>query len=745
MSAKVNMIEMFQVINSEHSDPHNILGMHVIEKEGVCIRMFIPQAKSIKITDIGSEKVYDMEKIHVDGFFDLLIPDKTEAFDYEFTAKDYYGNVWTAKDSYSFSPVISDFDMHLFNNGNHYEIFDKLGAHLMEIDGISGVNFAVWAPNAKRVSVIGDFNAWDGRRHTMRHRANSGVWEIFVPGVQMMDIYKFEIKAKNNDVFLKADPYANFAEVRPKTASIVYDINQYKWNDKKWMSERDKLPHDRPINIYEVHLGSWRHNPDEASRSLTYLELAKELVEYVKEMGYTHIELMPVEEHPFDGSWGYQVTGYFAPTSRFGEPKEFMEFVDICHQNEIGVILDWVPAHFPKDAFALAKFDGTCLYEHSDPRKGEHPDWGTLIFNFGRNEVKNFLISNAIFWIEKYHIDGLRVDAVASMLYLDYGKKDGEWVPNKYGGNESEEAVEFIKHMNSVILGKNPGAMMIAEESTAWAGVSHDLQSGGLGFKYKWNMGWMNDFLRYISTDPIYRKHHHNDLTFSMIYAYTENFVLVLSHDEVVHGKGSMIRKMPGDLWQKFANLRLSYGFMYSHPGKKLMFMGSEFAQFDEWNEAKSLDWHLLEYDHHSTMHKFVKDLSHLYKKEKAFWINDSNKCGFEWINGGDWQACIVSFARHDTVNNETIIVICNFTPETYMNRRVGVPFAGEYAEILNSDNEIYGGSGVINSTPIKSDKEKWDGKENSILLKVPPLGVTILKLRNAIDKGKKKNLTKKS
>lgn len=739
---KANMIEMFQIINSEHADPHNILGQHIYEGEGTAVRVFIPQAKAVKIKDLTDGTVYEAERLHVDGFYELILEGKTAPFDYEVIARDYVGNEWATKDPYSFPLFITEFDMHLFNKGTHYEIFEKLGAHPMTMNGTAGVGFAVWAPNARRVSVVGDFNLWDGRRCPMRHRENSGIWELFIPAVQVNDIYKFEIKTQYNEIVLKTDPYGNFFELRPNTAAVVCDLNKYAWNDQAWMVERDTFAPNRPVSIYEVHLGSWRQVVEEGGRSLTYLELADQLIAYAKEMGYTHIELMPVEEHPFDGSWGYQVTGYYAPTSRFGTPDEFKQFVDRCHQNGIGVILDWVPAHFPKDAFALAKFDGTSLYEHSDPRKGEHPDWGTLIFNYGRNEVRNFLIANAIFWIDKYHIDGLRVDAVASMLYLDYGKKDGEWVANEYGGKENIEAVEFLKHMNSVILGKHPGALMIAEESTSWAGVSHDLQNDGLGFRYKWNMGWMNDFLRYMSKDPVHRKYHHNDLTFSMIYAYTERFILVLSHDEVVHGKGSMIGKMPGDMWQKFANLRLAYGFMFSHPGKKLMFMGSEFAQFSEWSEARSLDWHLLEYDSHKEMHAYVRDLNHLYQELPALWAKDFEDDGFEWINGGDWQASVISFARKAEKDEDTILAVCNFTPVTYEDRRVGVPFAGTYTEIFNSDDEKYGGAGVVNTEPLKAEKRDWDGKTYSIGFRMPPLGITIFKVKP--DPRKKPSAAKK-
>lgn len=733
MITTTSLNELFRIVNVEHGDPHHILGMHEVEKDDkkmIAVRAFIPQAKEITVVDINDiSKKYEMTKIHEDGFFEAIIYDRKEWFWYQFQIRDYVGNEWTTYDAYAFQPTVGDYDRYLFGAGTHYKIYEKLGAHLMTMDGVEGVSFAVWAPNAKSVSVIGNFNSWDERRNQMRVLGESGIWEIFVPGLKEFDQYKYQVKAQDNSVVNKSDPYGVYAEVRPATASIVYNINNYTWGDNDWLSYRSSEDmYNKPMNIYEVHLGSWMRVPEEGNRSLTYLEAADRLVAYVKEMGYTHIELMPVEEHPFDGSWGYQVTGYYAPTSRYGTPIEFKKFIDICHQNHIGVILDWVPAHFPKDAHGLAKFDGSALYEHADPRQGEHPDWGTLIFNYGRKEVSNFLIANAIYWIEEFHLDGLRVDAVASMLYLDYGKSGGQWVPNERGGRENLEAEEFLKHMNSVIIGKYPGVMMIAEESTAWAGVTRAADYGGLGFSLKWNMGWMNDFLVYVKKDPIYRKYHHGDLTFSMVYAYTENFILVLSHDEVVHGKGSMIDKMPGDLWQKFANLRAAYGFMYSHPGKKLLFMGGEFGQFAEWNEAKSLDWHLLDYDHHKNMKQYVKDLNHLYTNEPALWEMDFDPKGFEWIDCNDNEKSIVSFIRRGKDHEEELIIICNFTPQTYFDFRIGVPIAGTYKEIFSSDDEKYGGSGVINRVEIPSERIDWNGRQNSIPIKVAPLSISIYK-----------------
>ncbi len=726
--------ELHKILKAQHGDPHHILGLHEMKDENgkdfLALRVFIPQAKNITAVDAKDvSKKYELKRVHADGFFETTIKDRDKWFRYYLEIEDYEENKWSAYDPYSFTPTLTDLDVYLFNQGTHYEIFEKLGAHLRNVDGISGVSFAVWAPNAVRVSVIGDFNAWDGRRNPMRVINNSGVWELFVPGLKECDKYKFEIKSVTGALFQKSDPYANFSELRPSTSSLVFDLNKYKWKDEKWVKDRDNNTDlNRPMNIYEVHLGSWKRNEEE-DRFLSYLELAETLIPYVKEMGYNYIELMPIEEHPFDGSWGYQVTGYYAPTSRYGSPDEFMYFIDKCHENGIGVFLDWVPAHFPKDSHGLARFDGTALYEHQDPKQGEHPDWGTLIFNYGRNEVKNFLIANALFWIEKFHIDGLRVDAVASMLYLDYGKKDGEWISNQYGGNENLEAVEFMKHMNSIIHKKHPGALMIAEESTSWAKVSRPPEEDGLGFSLKWNMGWMNDFLEYVAKEPIHRKYHHNNLTFGMVYAYTENFILVFSHDEVVHGKKSMLDKMPGDLWQKFANLRVAYGFMFSHPGKKLLFMGGEFGQFIEWNEKQSLDWFLLDYDTHKKTQLYVNELNHLYLKEKALWAHDFDDSGFEWIDCCDGNRSIYSFIRKSGEKNETLVIVCNFTPVVYNNFRLGVPFEGMYKEIFNSDEEKYGGSGVVNRAERHSEKIDCNYKPDSIVLDVPPLGISIFKI----------------
>lgn len=724
--------EIYKVIKGEHKDPFSVLGMHVVtekRKKSVVVRAFLPFARECYVIDLEANERFVMEKIDESGFFEINLTNKKELFRYKLMTIDNYGQNYTFYDPYSFWPVITEYDLYLFNEGNNHRIYEKLGAHIMTVDGVTGVLFAVWAPSAKRVSVVGNFNGWDGRRYQMRMRGNSGVWEIFIPELGEWEYYKYEIKSQNNDICLKADPYGYYAELKPKTASVVFNIDKYEWNDSWWMAERAKSDSTKkPMSIYEVHLGSWMkpvHNDEESY--FNYRELADRLIPYVLDMNYTHIELMPIAEHPFDGSWGYQVCGYYAATSRYGNPEDLMYFIDKCHQNNIGVIVDWVPAHFPKDSHGLAKFDGTALYEHSDPKQGEHPDWGTLIFNFGRNEVKNFLISNALFWLEKYHLDGLRVDAVASMIYLDYGKKEGEWIPNKWGGRENIDAINFMKELNSVVYGYCPGIMMMAEESTSWAMVTKPTYTGGLGFGYKWNMGWMNDFLKYMSMDPVYRKYHHTNITFSIWYAYSENFVLVLSHDEVVHGKCSMLNKMPGDYWQKFANLRLAYAFMYGHPGKKLMFMGSEFGQFIEWNHHQGLDWHLLEYEMHNKMQRFVRDLNKLYKEEKALWELDFNQGGFEWIDCNDTDRSIISFSRKDTEGNE-LVFVCNFTPVVYGDYRVGVHNLGYYREVLNSDSEIYGGSNVGNNGGVTAEEIGVQGKENSLKIVVPPLGVVVFK-----------------
>ncbi|MCE5194273.1 MAG: 1,4-alpha-glucan branching protein GlgB [Nitrospiraceae bacterium] len=722
-----------RIIKSEHWDPFSVLGMHYVDennKKGIVVRAFIPDADETWIVEEENKKTYKAEKIDKTGFFEKRFEGKKKFFRYKLKIRTLDNKTSEFYDPYSFLPILSDFDLHLIGEGNHYKAYEKLGAHVMKINGIKGVHFAVWAPNAKRISIVGGFNNWNGKRHQMRVLGSSGIWELFIPGLNEGELYKFEIKTKLNDIILKSDPYAFYSEYRPKTASIVHDINKYKWNDTEWISKRsNKNLLEAPISAYEVHLGSWMRVPDEKNRFLTYRELADKLIPYVKNMGYTHIELLPIMEHPFDASWGYQVIGYFAPTSRHGSPEDFMYFVDRCHQNNIGLILDWVPAHFPKDSHGLANFDGTALYEHRDPRKAEHKDWGTLIFNYGRNEVKNFLISNALFWIEKYHIDGLRVDAVASMIYLDYSKEEGEWLPNIFGGRENLEAIDFIKKFNEVMHFNHPGILTIAEESTAWSGVSRPTYLGGLGFSLKWNMGWMHDTLEYFSKEAVYRKYHQHNLTFGLLYAFTENFMLVLSHDEVVYEKCSMLNKMPGDTWQKFANLRLIYGFMFGHPGKKLLFMGNDIGQWDEWNFDKSIDWHLLEYESHRSLQKYVKDLNKFYKLEASLYEVDFVHNGFEWIDFHDTEQSIISFIRKAKNSENFLLFVCNFTPVPRTDYRIGVPADGIYKEVFNTDNSEYGGSNMLNGGIIKTENKQYHGREYSISITIPPLALSVFKM----------------
>lgn len=621
--------------------------------------------------------------------------------------------------------LLSAQDLHLFNEGTHYRIYDKLGAHLLSIDGVSGASFAVWAPNAREVHVMGDFNHWDRKAHSLQIQGDSGIWTGFIPGVHPGTLYKYSIISHYHQQKLeKTDPVGFYQEVPPRTASIVWNLD-YQWKDEDWLEKRRESDYlHSPVSIYEVHLGSWRKAIEKDPSSLTYRELAHQLAEYVKKMGFTHVELMPVMEHPFDGSWGYQVTGYFAPTSRYGTPQDFMYFVDYLHQNGIGVILDWVPSHFPTDGHGLGLFDGTHLYEHADPKQGFHPDWKSFIFNYGRNEVKSFLMSSALFWLDKYHIDGLRVDAVASMLYLDYSRKEGEWIPNEHGGRENINAIRFLQKLNEEVYRCYPGAQTTAEESTAWPMVSQPVYLGGLGFGFKWDMGWMHDTLQYMKKDPVYRKHHHHEITFRMLYAFHENFVLPLSHDEVVHGKGSLIGKMPGDDWQKFANLRLLYGYMFGQPGKKLLFMGGEFGQWKEWNHAESLDWNLLEYPLHSGLQKWVSDLNQIYRRESALYELDSDPSGFEWGDCQDWEQSILSFLRKSKDGKRLTAVVCNFTPVPRIGYRIGVPLSGMWKEVLNSDAECYGGSNLGNGGGVMAEELPAHGKPFSLTLILPPLGV---------------------
>jgi 1,4-alpha-glucan branching enzyme len=710
-------------MDADHHDPFEVLGYHEFE-EGTrsTIRAFFPNAASIDVVFTDKNEIHPMDKIRNEGFFHVNFS-RPGRSPYVFRLTNHYGHSWFQEDPYRFPPFVSDFDLHLYSEGNHHHCYGFLGAHPGEHEGVSGVKYAVWAPSARRVSLVGNFNDWDGRRNMMRIRGNSGVWEIFMPGHCEGEIYKFEIRAADGRILEKTDPVGFHFEMRPKTAAVVVDMGRYRWNDGDWMANRSRRNGlDSPISIYEVHLGSWMKVPEEQDRWMTYRELADKLVSYVKWMGYTHIELLPVCEHPFDGSWGYQVTGYYAPTSRHGFIDDFKHFVDRCHQEGIGVLIDWVPAHFPKDAFSLAEFDGTCVYEHADPRKGAHPDWGTLIYNYGRKEVANFLISNALFWYDQYHIDGIRVDAVASMLYLDYSRREGEWVPNQYGGRENIEAIEFLKKLNTVIYQYYPDTMSVAEESTAFPNVSKPVYEGGLGFGFKWNMGWMHDFLLYMTKESVHRKYHHNELTFSLLYAFHEHFILPFSHDEVVHGKGSMIDKMPGDPWQRFANLRLAYAFMFAHPGKKLLFMGSEFAQWEEWKYFRSLDWHWNDDPRHRGVQLFVRDLNERYRTSPALFEEDYRSAGFEWIDCSDYESSIVSFVRWSKEYKSLTIAVFNFTPVVRHNYRLGVPFAGRYVELINSDAEVYGGGNVGNCGAVDSRETPWMGRPHSIEISLPPL-----------------------
>ncbi|MGH3107160.1 MAG: 1,4-alpha-glucan branching protein GlgB [Rubrobacter sp.] len=717
------------VVTGDHPDPFSFLGMHPAKGGGYVVRVFLPGARTVEVVSYDGDALGELERIHPDGLFTGPV---AEMVPYRLLIAWEGGGEAEVEDPYRFPAVLGEQDLYLFGEGNHLRLYEKLGAHPIEFEGVAGTSFAVWAPNARRVSVIGDFNFWNGRRHVMRKHPG-GVWEIFIPEVGEGALYKYEIKGPNRRLLpLKADPFGFRAERLPGTASIVHGMGHYEWGDAAWMEEREsKSALDAPMAIYEVHLGSWRRNPD--GSYYTYGQLAEELVPYVAEMGYTHVEFLPPTEHPFDGSWGYQPLGLYAPTSRFGTPDEFKRLVDAFHRAGIGVIIDWVPAHFPEDPHGLGLFDGTHLYEHADPRQGRHPDWGTLVFNYGRPEVSNYLLANALFWVSEYHVDGLRVDAVASMLYLDYSREPGEWIPNVHGGNENLEAVAFLQRMNELVFGRHPGATTLAEESTAWPMVSRPVSMGGLGFGYKWNMGWMHDSLQYMSEDPINRRYHHNEITFSLVYAFNENFVLPLSHDEVVHGKRSLIDKMPGDEWQKFANLRAYYGFMYTHPGKQLLFMGGELGQRREWNHDSSLDWHLLEETPHRGVRSLVKDLNALYSATPALYEVDFEPAGFGWIEGGDMENSVVSFLRRG--NKDLAIVVCNFTPVVRHGYRIGVPEGGTYEEALNTDDTRYGGSGVGNSEGVSVEKVPSHGQPYSVSLTLPPLATMILKKARGFSK----------
>ncbi|MDQ2711064.1 MAG: 1,4-alpha-glucan branching protein GlgB [Acidobacteriota bacterium] len=717
--------EIEAIAGGYHGDAFSILGPHAAEPDAKGqweVRAFLPHGKEVAVA-LGDAAV-PMERIHPAGLFVARLP--TQPGPYTLRIDGYNGELWEVEDPYRFPPVVSDFDLHLHSEGTNFEEYNMLGSHVVTLEGVEGVRFAVWAPNAIVVSVVGDFNGWDTRRNPMRNRTG-GVWEIFIPGLQAGDPYKYAVQSRFRGYSQqKADPFGFWMEIPPKSASRVADLSKHEWQDQAWMKQRAHTNIlESPMSVYEVHLGSWMR--DGNGQSLSYKQLADKLVSYVKDLGYTHIELMPIAEHPYSPSWGYQVTGYFAPTSRFGPPEDFMAFIDSCHQAGLGVIMDWVPAHFPKDAHGLAFFDGTALYEHQDPRLGEHSDWGTLIFNFGRNEVRSFLISNALFWLKKYHIDGLRVDAVASMLYLDYSRKAGEWLPNIYGGNENLEAIDFLRKTNELVH-QVPGAITVAEESTAFTGVSRPVYLNGLGFTMKWNMGWMHDMLHYFERDPIHRRYHQNAITFSMVYAFTENFVLPISHDEVVYGKRALLDKMPGDEWQRFANVRAFLGFMWGHPGKKLVFMGVEFGQTAEWNSEGQLEWWLLQFPVHQKLKTYCRALNELYRSEPALYEIDFQGPGFEWIDFHDADHSVISFIRYAKQRKDYVVFVCNFTPTPHYHYKIGFPEPGLYREIFNSDSEIFGGTNLGNGGALRAENISSHGRPASASVVIPPLGVIVFK-----------------
>ena len=752
MTMTVTPEQIERIVWNQHHDPFEVLGPHLIEQEGQSvwvIRAYLPRVDEAWVVRPETREEFPMHKVHDPHFFECVLEVETLS-NYQFRVKE-GEHERVMYDPYAFrSPLMTDFDVHLFAEGNHHRIYEKLGAHVTEQAGVKGVYYAVWAPNARNVSLLGDFNNWDGRQHQMRRR-EGGIWELFIPGLGVGTHYKYEVKNQAGHIYEKSDPFGFQQEVRPKTASIVADVDDYQWHDSDWMeTRRHTEPLGQPVSVYEVHLGSWLHGSASqpgldvdgkpiapvivadlkpGARFLTYRELADRLIPYVKEMGFTHIEMLPVAEHPFDGSWGYQVTGYYAATSRFGTPQDLMYFIDQCHQNGIGVIVDWVPAHFPKDGHGLANFDGTHLYEHADPRKGEHKEWGTLVFNYSRNEVRNFLVANALFWFDKYHIDGVRVDAVASMLYLDYCREPGEWVTNQYGGRENIEAADFLRQLNHAIFSYFPGVLSIAEESTDWPMVSWPTYLGGLGFNLKWNMGWMHDMLDYFHMDPWFRQFHQNNVTFSIWYAFNENFMLALSHDEVVHGKSPMIGKMPGDEWQKFANLRCLYTFMFTHPGKKTLFMSMEFGQWSEWNVWGDLEWQLLQNPAHQNLKYCISKLNHLYRTEPALYTQEFSQDGFEWVDCTDNRHSVVSFIRRAKDSEEFIVTVCNFTPQPHSHYRVGVPELGFYTELFNSDAREYGGSNMGNLGGKWAEEWSFHNRPYSIDLCLPPLGVLVLKI----------------
>ncbi len=713
-----------RVVAGEHTDPHTVLGAHAT-KSGVRVRAFRPDAESVRVivADDGDQPVR-LRRVHPAGVFEGVVKGATVPLRYELDVAYPGGQSSRLRDPYAFLPRLGDLDLYLVGEGRHEQLYEHLGAHAGEVDGVSGTSFAVWAPSARAVSVVGEFNSWDGRLHHMRVLGDSGIWELFVPDVGEGAHYKYEIRTPTGELRLKADPLAFATELPPGTNSIVHR-RRHVWRDADWMETRARRDSLRsPVSIYEVHLGSWRLNPLEGNRSLTYHELADELAAYVVDLGFTHVELLPVMAHPFSGSWGYQVTSYYAPSPRFGSPDDFRDFVDRLHEHGLGVILDWVPAHFPRDDWALARFDGSALYEHEDPRRGSHPDWGTLVFNFARHEVRNFLLANALFWTREYHADGIRVDAVASMLYRDYSREPGEWVPNEFGGREDLEAVSFLQEVNEVLYGREPGILTVAEESTAWPAVSRPTYLGGLGFGFKWNMGWMHDTLDYFSHDPVYRRYHHHQLTFSLLYAFTENFILPLSHDEVVHGKGSLVNRMPGDRWQQLANLRALYGYMWAHPGKKLLFMGQEFAQSAEWSHERSLDWHLLDYTEHAAIQSLVRDLNHVYRGESALWDQDFTPDGFWWLEPNDADDNVLAFVRASEGGERVLVCVCNNSPVVREGYRVGLPRGGGWREALNTDSDRYGGANIGNGGGLPAQDVPWQEQSHSAALTLPPLAV---------------------
>ena len=727
------MTDLERVVAVDHPDPHTFLGIHRVGST-VVVRAYRPDATRVRVLPANVEA----HRIHPAGVFEAVFPDCKEVFPYQLEC--HYGDrVFTHHDAYAFLPTVGDIDVHLAAEGRHYKLWERFGAHVRTLNGVAGTSFVVWAPRARRVSVVGDFNGWDGRLHPMRKLSGNGVWELFIPGIDDGTIYKLEIVSSNGERLLKLDPFAFRTELRPHTGGIVHRLES-KWTDEEYLAKRAAAdPLRRPWSIYEVHLGAWMRVPEErghgaidsgdghSGRWLSYAELAPKLVAYVKRMGFTHVELMPITEHPFDGSWGYQVTGYFAPTARFGDPEGLKALIDAFHQEGIGVILDWVPAHFPRDAHGLRRFDGSAVYEHLDPRQGEHADWGTMVFNYGRPEVKNFLIASALFWLDEYHFDGLRVDAVASMLYLDYSRNNGQWVPNKYGGRENLEAIDFVRELNTVVHAEHPGAVVIAEESTAWPAVSKPIYTGGLGFTFKWNMGWMHDTLAYFQMDPFFRRFHHQKVTFGMMYAWSENFVLPLSHDEVVHMKGSLLRKMPGDEWQKFANLRALYAYMWAHPGKKLLFMGGELAQSSEFSEGRSLDWHLLAKPLHKGVNDLVMALNAEYQARPELYDNDVDSTGFQWIDANDSEQSVASFLRWDQKHERFVICILNATPIVRRDYRIGVPGAGAYREVLNTDSIDFGGSGVSTGERLIAVATPHHGLPASLSVTLPPLATVWL------------------